>query len=500
MLSRPTARQLQTGLIVVLVAWGALEGAGVLASGLELLLKQRPTCPTELYLLEGMQAVARGADLYPEVEGPPYVFRFYNPLSYALGGALLRVALGRSGRFDDALVLSRVPSFLCGLVLCALLAWYQQRRYDSTAVAALTLVVLLLLHSSSLSELTRNRPEMPALLVTLAGWIIAQRRPRGWRELAAACFVVAFLFKQSFLAAPAAVALQLLVAREHTHLKRFILALAVAGGAGLAWCIGAFGDDYFTHAVFTLASHPLDPAERLPHFAGLLVSYHWGPWFIVAFAFAATYLGRRRCERPLLIYTGVSLVWTTVISCKVGSCVNYYCELSVLLVLCLTSAIGELRARDARLLWAPLTCLLLFLSVNVVRHGPGWNQVCVDRARPQPRCDDARRPRRSSLARLEQRYRAHPAPTLYFDEELAVRMGRPVLLDYYTLYMLVQARYLGDLLDPARIEALIRSRRYRRLVFPQPGNPWTARWLAASIAAGYRPSLSSRRIVELTLR
>lgn len=499
MLTWWTRRRLQTALLAGIVAWGALDAAVVLGTGVELLLHRSPSCPTELYLLEGMQASARGADLYPEISGLPFVLRIYNPLAYAFVGGLSRLLAVDLRDFDRGLVFSRIPSLICSLLICALLAWYVHRQSGSTAIAALTIVLLLALHSSTLTELARNRPEPPALLATLLGWIAAQRRPRGWPAWSAACFAVAFLFKQSYIAAPLAVAIQLAVAREPAQLKRFLGALAVLGGAGLTWCLVGFGDDYLTHAVFALASNPLYVGERVPFFAGVLLRYHWGPFVALAFAGAVVWLLRRGLARGLLIYIGVCLPWTLLSSSKAGSDLNYYCELSLLLVLALSTALADLRSRDARLLWAPLACLLLYFAVGAALRGPGWNRVCVERTKPELPCRDAERPRESVLAAAERRYRHTPLPTLYFDEELAVRMHQPVLLDYYLLNQLVGAGFLSEQIDPQRLVALIRARRYRRLVFPRPGNHWTARLISEAAASGYRTARLAASLIEMTL-
>ena len=45
-----------------------------------------PTGVTELYIADGIGAVARGEPIYPPLDSLPFVVRVYNPLTYLPGG------------------------------------------------------------------------------------------------------------------------------------------------------------------------------------------------------------------------------------------------------------------------------------------------------------------------------------------------------------------------------------------------------------------------------
>ena len=98
--------------------------------------------------------------------------------------------------------------------ILALVTWYVRRVTASAWIAALAPAMVLYFHSSTLTDFFRNRPETAGILLSLAAWMIAQFRPRGWTVLCAVAFVAAMAFKPTFVAAPLAIALQLVCERR----------------------------------------------------------------------------------------------------------------------------------------------------------------------------------------------------------------------------------------------------------------------------------------------
>ena len=108
--------------------------------------------------------------------------------------------------------MTRACLFAAGIL--ALVGWYVWRASGSACCAALAPAMVLYFHSSTLTDFFRNRPETATILLSLAGWMIAQSRPRGWVFLSALALVGAVAFKPTFVAAPVAVCFQLAFERR----------------------------------------------------------------------------------------------------------------------------------------------------------------------------------------------------------------------------------------------------------------------------------------------
>ena len=199
--------------------------------------------------------------------------------------------------------------------------------------------MLLYFHSSTLTDFFRNRPETPAILLSLAGWMIVQFRPRGWVILSALAFVGAMSFKPTFVAVPLAACVQLVIERQ------WRAALQLSGAAlllGAAVVIGSYtilGSGYFEHTVLAMAANPFEPVERSVMFYSALAGMHWGA-LLPATAVSVAWLAYRKSATPLLIYLAVCFAVTTLAHGKVGSDLNYHGELSMLMVLVTATAMG----------------------------------------------------------------------------------------------------------------------------------------------------------------
>src|SRR4029434_9607014 len=111
--------------------------------------------------------------LYPPIEGLPLAYHLYQPLTYVPTGMI-----GRAGGLDldGMLVAARCVALLNMLGILALVGWFVWRAGGSIWCAALAPAMVLYFHSSTLTDFFRNRPETPAILLSLAGWMIAQGR------------------------------------------------------------------------------------------------------------------------------------------------------------------------------------------------------------------------------------------------------------------------------------------------------------------------------------
>ena len=477
-------------LVLLLLTTWTIDGVRVAWQGMETALRPVATCGTEMHILDGVVCVARGKPLYPPIDGLPLAYHLYNPLTY--------LPVGLLGRWlnldmDGLLIAGRCVSLASALGILVLATSYIQRATGSAWMAALAAPMLLYFHSATLTDFFRNRPETAAILLSLAAWTTAQFRPRGWTVISATAVVAAMALKPTFVAAPLAIALQLMCERRFRALAEFT---ATAVAIGLAIVCGSYvflGEGYFDHAVWAMMSNPMDPVARSLALYPLLAIFHWG-WLLPATLFSIAWLLYRRSELPLLLYLAVCLIVTTVAHGKLGSDVNYHGELAVLMVLTTLTAMGRMHNLATPLVFVPLAGLLIGAGSAIATYGPAWNQLSLSRSIPHPYVDGS-----DNLARNASYYVARYAPyvgrALILDDEIAVRVGEPVVYDWYGLTLLFDSGHV----DFRLLEDAVRTGKYAVVVLgPLPSNAWTCRLRDAALASGYRLTRRDSRVEEYT--
>lgn len=488
-LERDPARGSLLPLLLILLALlpAIVDSARVLRQGALRLLSPVPSCATENHIVDGIRAVAERRPLYPRIDGLPWVVHVYQPLTYLPAGFAGRW-LGLD--FDGLLVAGRILSFVSALALLALLAWYGTRETGRRWAGGIILLLLLFYHSAALPDFFRNRPETPAILLSLVGWILVQTRPRGWAFLAGVAFVGAIGLKPTFLAAPVACGLQFLLERDFKSLVRLTLTAVLLSGAFAASAWWLLGAGYFQHTVLAMASNPLDPVAGCRFFYPILVERHWG-LLLPAALLSVCWLAREGRDRPLRIYLLVCLAWTSIAHGKSGADLNYHSELSVLMILAVGMAFGRMRVGG--LAWsASLAILAAAIWLPLMRLGPGWNTVDDRRIDPRPHAFAVAA--RSSAVDYAARYQPDRDSALVLDNEIAARLGDPVLLDWYAIKIYCQT----DFFDFDKLLAAVRDHRYRLLVL-KPGSEdrYNNALMRAAIQAGYRVRTQDSQVVEL---
>jgi hypothetical protein len=356
------------GLILLIAPW-SVDAVRVVHQGFETAVTPVPTCLTEMHIVHGMQQVARGEALYPVVDGLPFTYHLYNPLTYLPAGW---AAGWLDLDVDRLLVAGRVLPFCSMFGLLLALAYYVRRQTGDWWAAALCVLMVMFYHSTTLTDFFRNRPETPGLLLTLAGWMVVQLRPRQWPFLAAVLFVAAVAFKPIFLAAPLACGLQLLLQRDHKSLSQLTATCLLLGAALVATSYYCLGQGYLQHTVWAMRACPLNPLAASREFFPVLIHGHWGMLFPAALI-AAGWLAAKRHERNLLLYLIVCLLLTSIAHGKQGADLNYHGELSLLMVLTVVTALWHMFRATTVLAWAPLLLLLLGTWMPIFEFGPGWN-------------------------------------------------------------------------------------------------------------------------------
>jgi hypothetical protein len=165
-----------------------------------------------------------------------------------------------------------------------------------------------------------SRPDMLGLFFSLAGillWLKFEEKP--WRFLAVVLFLLAFLTKQSFVAAPGALLLYLAIGKKKADALR--VGGLFAGGVVAALLIMHAATD-------GLSTLNILGANLVPFsFINLRLI---GGRFLQSAAFplllALAGLNRERMKSLPFLYFAVSLLWAFYASLKLGSDLNYYLE------------------------------------------------------------------------------------------------------------------------------------------------------------------------------
>ncbi|MEX2137649.1 MAG: hypothetical protein WD894_00180 [Pirellulales bacterium] len=488
-LKRPLVRTFPLFMILLLVPW-TFDGARIIRQGVQTALRPIATCGTEMHILDGVACVARGEPLYPPMDGLPLAYHLYNPLTYLPAGWIGR-CWGLD--LDGLLVAGRCVSLASLVGLLALVAWYMRRSTGNAWLTALAPAMVLYFHSSTLTDFFRNRPETPAILLSLTAWMIARFRPRGWTALCAVACVATMAFKPTFVAAPLAIALQLACERRFRALFE-VMSISLA--LGLAVVCGSYlllGEGYFEHTVWAMMSNPMQPIERSFVLYPLLAQMHWG-WLLPAALCSAAWLTRRRTDTPLLIYLAVCFSITTIAHGKIGSDLNYHGELSFLMVLTTLTAIARMHAAEARFIATPLLCLLAGTWSAIAAYGPTWNQLSLNRSVPHPYVD-ASLDEIPDPSKYLSRYAPHRGRVLILDDEISVHVGDPVVYDWYGLSLLFDSGHVRF----ETLENTVREQRYAVIVLgPLPTSKWSIRLRNAALASGYRLTRQDDRVEEYT--
>jgi hypothetical protein len=478
-------------LLATVLILAVVDCLRVLYDGFTHVLRPYPTCVTELYIVDGIRSLARGELVYPEVGELPFLIRVYNPMTYVPAGLVGRLF---PDDFEALLVAGRVLPFLSTFLFLFLVARYTHQRFGSWLLTAFAPALMLIMHSSTLTDFFRNRPEMPALALTFAGWFAFELRVRAWPVLSALLFVAAFAFKQSFVSAPLAVLLLLAHARDGRSLVFFVVTSALAGSMLLLGTYLLLGSGYFSHTVALLFANPVDPLGASSHFYSVLVQHHWGAFF-PASLLAVSWLLFRGKAKPLCTYLVVCLLWTTYSHGKTGADLNYHGELSILLALAVVVATGTMMQVRSR--WAPIPVagVAIFLVWGIVSDGYGWNRACLNRIRPTPHCS-VKSPPFGDVRAVAETYRPRSDDSLILQPEIALRTGRPVALDAGLLTLLFRAGALD--LEPLLAE--VRSRRPAIIVLPRRPIGYQIRVAREALAAGYAAVETDDHVLELERR
>jgi hypothetical protein len=264
------------------------------------------------------QLMAARGNYFPNLADYPFLVANYPPLFIGIV-ALGQKLLGPSLAFPRALGLAATLGLMVALYRS--LRAFLPERASAAALASLFALPWFVTTWAGLA-----RVDTLAILFSLAGLAIVLRHGasrRSWPALV--CFWLAFFTKQNALLAPAAVACELLLARDRRFPKA-LLAYTLPLGAAFALLVLATHGAAYRHLVPYTAAAEYEPgrmAESYLQFAVIaapLLLLVVGALAMAPRAFAAG------TGRLLLVYFGMNLLALATIA-KAGAAQNYLLEL-----------------------------------------------------------------------------------------------------------------------------------------------------------------------------
>jgi len=333
----------------------------------------------------------------------------------------------------------RALSAVATLVMMGSIAAIIRRRTDSPQLAALGALLPITFHVVHVWGLC-HRVDMTGLALALAGFAVAERAIEG-RALAfyasVPLFLAALFTRQSYLAAPAAIALATLVRRP----RRGIAFIAVMGAAGLGIFAGlevATGGWYYEHVVRYAGAGGSFGAVK--HF-----TKHVAAEYPILTALAGLWLAataaRRRLD-PFALYWLGALVLS--LAERSGKNSNYWLEILVLTGAGAALGMAELRrVWFVGVRWSPVAWAAVVIQIALTYAGVMNPDVLVRRERPSF-TDNADR------WRIVRALAGGSGPVIARDESLALYAGRSVP---YTPFIMAHLTEEGLVDDGPFVEA-----------------------------------------------
>lgn len=351
----------------------AIAGLGGYAVLTVQLCLQALTIPYQIDYGEGLvlyQALrlARGQSIYKSIDEFPYVFSNYPPLFQAILSPFVAV-LGPSFSAGRLLVL------LATLAL-AVCAYVMVRRAGAGRLAGACAALLFLASPYVYHFAPLLRIDLPALLLSVIGILLlwsalpAQGAASAPRLALSALFLVLALYtKQSFIAAPLAAGVFLLLTRPSLAL-RFAVTLLILGLSPFL-ILQALTAGEFAFGLLTANVNPFKLSLLLSQIADFVRTFA----VIIVLAIVGAVVGRSG-RLSLLGCYGVTAAASVLLAGKVGAWENYFLE--ALFMLCVFAGLGlEALLRSPRRALQWLAPLALLLQLGLMWHDPraGWQAL-----------------------------------------------------------------------------------------------------------------------------
>lgn len=270
--------------------------------------------PESLFILHSVE-VSEGKPLYTDFRKPPYNVTQYTPVHYFVLAFLKR-------SFD----LNMQQLFVWGRRLMLLLAsvigltiFLHGKKQTRSIIYSMT-AALIFVGSYMLWPLAcTNRADIPATLFSIIAIIIFAKNTKYSLYLSIPFLLLAFYTKHSFVSAPAAIGLYLLINRQLVNAIKF--SLIFAASAGLIWILMHIATNGMS--TLNLVSTNVAPMKlqnvRLVMGAFLQTA-------ALPLILGCSGLNRNWKNDPVAVYLFVSLFLAIFATAKVGSSMNYLLE------------------------------------------------------------------------------------------------------------------------------------------------------------------------------
>jgi hypothetical protein len=385
------------------------------------------------------QMAASGVRLYGAP--PQFVYTTYPPLSFYLIGGLGRLAgnINAVGRWIALL------SFFGVVVLAALIVRKLTGQWRYAVYAGASFLIWIAAYKSD--RVGMNDPQFLAMLLSVGGLYCFVRDPESAKCLrwSAVLFVLALFTKQSLLALPAAVAIQLFLTNRK-RLGTWLIAGAVAG-FGLLALTFLTGGPYFVTDLLLPRVHSYD---LLMANAAFYLMFFQIP-LVVALVWAMAE-PRLRPESVAVWALAAGVAIGFVFCCTGGADWNHLFDsifalalLAGLLLPAVERVVQTLRWRDAVL--TVLLTVPFFYTSWILLPGRIGDDVALLRAIPQFE---------KEFAAGADFLRSQPGPALCENLLLCSAAGKPMTYDAFAIDQLVKT---GNL-PPERLVRMIDAHEY----------------------------------------
>ena len=298
--------------------------------------------------------IVQGQQLYPTVGSFPYILNPYGPMGYLVSALGIKI-------FGLELFGPRLFIVFAGIAVAILIAALTKTlggRWDAGALLGLSYLCLPLVSY----WLPLLRVDFLAVFLSLLGLYVFSRFRSAW-PLAALLLASAILTKQTAVAAPAAVFLELIAERKFA--RAFGIIGIVVGSVFV--CMEALGQGF----IFAfLKTHP-DPYSFYRAFQSGFAAVHGCMLILVVIAYAAVFRFRWT-QRSRLAWFYVSLCSLSALSAgKLGSNMNHFLEWTAAVCIIGGLALSELLQREdvlARPFSLGLLVLAAIFAVMSVRN------------------------------------------------------------------------------------------------------------------------------------
>ncbi len=365
--------------------------------------------------------------LYYDLKDYPLTICAYMPLIYGMIAGMFKIGvpLLLAGRLINIVAMATIFFLIWKL----LLLYTNDRRCGWTGLALAGIAQLLVGWG------VIGRADVPAIALSLAAFYLYARHSVLGEEgldIAAALSVLGLLFKQTALAAPAAIFL-LLAFSSPKRALRFGLLVGGVGGAIVLGFNAMLNGRFF----FNTVSSNLNPFALFKlqlHFEYMLATL--SPLVVIS-ALGARHVFATR-GRDSLVYLLAAFAILLATACKLGSDFNYQIETAILLIVCSCLSLHSLNFFDlySRGSKSWVTMLILPLAVFAVQNLRISTTALLERIEGEQKF-------RMQLKELEPFF-AKPGQVLSADSNSLVHFQRRIEVEPLIYRWLVDAGQLSD--------------------------------------------------------